>query len=106
LRGDPPKGEEKWTACEGGFSYASDLVTYIRNKYGDHFCIGVAGYPETHLEAESSEKDIQNLKHKIDCGADLIITQLFYDNEKYLSFVQKCRDIGIQVPIIPGIMPI
>ena len=90
LRGDPPKGEEKWTACDGGFSNACDLIKYIRGKYNDHFCIGVAGYPETHLEAESPEKDIEYLKHKVDCGADLIITQLFYDNNKFLDFVDKC----------------
>lgn len=106
LRGDPPKGEEKWTACDGGFLNACDLVKYIRGKYNDHFCIGVAGYPETHLEAESPEKDIEYLKYKVDCGADLIITQLFYDNNKFLDFVDWCWEKGINVPIIPGIMPI
>lgn len=74
LRGDPPKGEERWTAVEGGFKNASDLVRYIRKNYGDYFCIAVAGYPETHLEAVSPEKDLEYLKDKIDAGSDLIIT--------------------------------
>lgn len=90
LRGDPPKGEIRWTATEGGLNYAADLVKYIRKNYGDHFCICVAGYPETHLEAENAEKDIEHLKLKIDSGADLVITQLFYDNQKYFDFVSKC----------------
>lgn len=106
LRGDPPKGEERWTAVEGGFKNAADLVRYIRKSYGDHFCICVAGYPETHLEAENPEKDLEYLKQKIEAGSDLIITQLFYDTQKFFDFVQRCRNIGITVPIIPGIMPI
>lgn len=106
LRGDPPKGEEKWTSCEGGFEYASDLVAYIRKQYDDYFCIAVAGYPETHLEAESEESDIQNLKKKVDAGADLIITQLFYDTQKFLDYQAKVKDVGVDVPVIPGIMPI
>lgn len=106
LRGDPPKGEERWTAVEGGFKNAADLVRYIWKNYGDHFCICVAGYPETHLDAESSEMDLEYLKQKIEAGSDLIITQLFYDTKIFLDFVQKCWNIGITVPIIPGIMPI
>lgn len=106
LRGDPPAGEEKWTSCEGGFEYASDLVKYIKEKHGDEFCIAVAGYPETHLEAESAEADIKHLKTKVDAGADLVITQLFYDTDLYLDYVKRANEAGVSVPIIPGIMPI
>jgi len=105
LRGDPPRGEQ-WKQVAGGFAHASDLVSYVRKEYGDWFCIGVAGYPERHVDCESYEKDIQNLKLKVDAGADLIITQLFYDAKVFLKFVKDCRDIGIKVPILPGLMPI
>jgi methylenetetrahydrofolate reductase (NADPH) len=106
LRGDPPKQSNEWTQCEGGFSHAVDLVRYIRLKYDNFFCIGVAGYPEGHTDSESLEKDMQYLKQKVDAGADLIVTQLFYDTDKFLSFVEKARTMGIDCPIIPGIMPI
>lgn len=106
LRGDPPAGEEKWTSCEGGFEYAADLVKYIKSKHGDEFCIAVAGYPETHLEATSAEDDIQHLKTKVDAGADLVITQLFYDTDLYLDYVKRAQEAGVSIPIIPGIMPI
>ncbi len=87
-------------------SYATDLVRFIRAEFGDYFCICVSGYPEGHLECTSLEDDLQRLKEKVDAGADFIITQLFYDVQLFLDFVRKCRDIGIAVPIIPGIMPI
>ncbi len=87
-------------------SYATDLVRFIRAEFGDYFCICVSGYPEGHLECASLEDDLQRLKEKVDAGADFIITQLFYDVQLFLDFVRKCRDIGIAVPIIPGIMPI
>ena len=115
LRGDPPKGEEKWQATEGGFNNAVDLVKYIRSTYGNYFGISVAGYPEGHIDwfkdsAEISKddywKDMQYLKDKVDAGADCIITQLFYDVDIYLQWVKDCRTVGINVPIIPGIMPI
>jgi methylenetetrahydrofolate reductase (NADPH) len=117
LRGDPPHGQEKWAAVEGGFNNAVDLVRYVREQHGDWFGISVAGYPEGHIdwfkEGEVSEiaredymKDLQYLKDKVEAGADCIITQLFYDVDLYLKWVQDCRDIGISVPIIPGIMPI
>eukprot|EP00276_Gloeochaete_wittrockiana_P005145 CAMPEP_0184655738 /NCGR_PEP_ID=MMETSP0308-20130426/14383_1 /TAXON_ID=38269 /ORGANISM="Gloeochaete witrockiana, Strain SAG 46.84" /LENGTH=592 /DNA_ID=CAMNT_0027092455 /DNA_START=195 /DNA_END=1973 /DNA_ORIENTATION=+ len=106
LRGDPPVGQERWTAVEGGLSYACDLVKLIRKHYGDYFGIGVAGYPEAHLEATSYEEDLKYLKEKVDAGADFIITQLFYDTDGFLKYVQDCRNLGIKVPIIPGIMPI
>ncbi|KAL1925667.1 uncharacterized protein VTP21DRAFT_550 [Calcarisporiella thermophila] len=106
LRGDPPRGQEEWTACEGGFSYAVDLVRYIREKYGDYFCIGVAGYPEGHINNPDKEADLRYLKEKVDAGADFIITQLFFDTDIFLEFVDRCRAIGITCPIIPGILPI
>lgn len=154
LRGDPPKGKDDWEKCESGFSCALDLVKHIRAKYGDYFCISVAGYPEGHPtvikpveggesglknlsaserarlvvieEDGQSEKDSEKmstttksyfvcsdadfkeellyLKRKVDAGADLIITQMFFDPQVFLNFVKACRAIGIDVPIIPGIM--
>ena len=80
LRGDPPRGATDWVAVENGFNYAVDLVKFIREEYGDFFCIIVAGYPEVHLEATNREDDIRHLKEKVDAGADFIITQLFFDN--------------------------
>jgi methylenetetrahydrofolate reductase (NADPH) len=110
LRGDPPgyleKGGEGFKQCEGGFAYATDLVKYIRAEYGDYFCVAVAGYPEGHLEATSFDDDMKYLKEKVDAGADLIVTQLFYDNASFLSYVDKCKAMGITIPILPGIMPI
>merc|ERR1719355_325302 len=112
LRGDPPghleKGDqsEGFKQCEGGFAYATDLVKYIRAEFGDYFCIAVAGYPEGHLEATSFDDDMKHLKTKVDAGADLIVTQLFYDNSTFLDYVDKCRKMGITIPILPGIMPI
>lgn len=74
LRGDPPRGATDWIPIENGFNYACDLVKFIREKYGDYFCIGVAGYPETHLQATNREDDIRHLKEKVDAGSDFIIT--------------------------------
>lgn len=105
LRGDPPKGEE-WKQVEGGFAHAADLVKYIRQKHGDWFCIGVAAYPEKHVDCDTYENDLLHLKAKIDAGADYIITQLCYTAEAYLKFIKDCRNLGINVPILPGIMPI
>jgi len=105
LRGDPPRGEE-WKQIEGGFGNAVDLVKYIRKYFGNHFGICVGGYPEGHLDSTDKEEDLKYLKTKVDAGADLIITQLFYDTSIFLDFVRRCREIGITVPIIPGIMPI
>ena len=81
-------------------------MKFIKEKYGDYFCIGVAGYPEVHLTATSRDADIQFLKEKVEAGADFIITQLFYDNSTFLEWVQDCRRVGITCPIIPGVMPI
>ncbi|KAI9308174.1 methylenetetrahydrofolate reductase [Cunninghamella echinulata] len=106
LRGDPPHGQDKWESCEGGFNNAIDLVKYIREKYGDYFGIAVAGHPEGHIDNPSKEDDLKHLKAKVDAGADLIVTQLFYDVDMFLDFVKKCRDIGITCPILPGVFPI
>ena len=105
LRGDPPAGKE-WTKTEDGFANAVDLVKFIRKEYGDYFGIGVAGYPEGHIEAESYEKDMQYLKEKCDAGADFIVTQLFYNVDHFFKWEKDCRAAGIEVPIVPGIMPI
>jgi methylenetetrahydrofolate reductase (NADPH) len=104
LRGDPPKGETVFVKTEGGFGYASELVTFIKGRGG--FCIAGACYPEKHPEAASLEADLQNLKRKVDAGAEFLITNLFFDNADYFDLVKRARAIGIDVPIIAGIMPI
>ena len=106
LRGDPPRGQTNWTKCDNGFSYAVDLVKYIRQEYGDYFCISVAGYPEGHIDNPDKDADLKYLKAKIDAGADYIVTQLFYDVDMFLDWVKKLRAMGITCPILPGIMPI
>ena len=105
LRGDPPKGESSFKAVPGGLSYGSDLVSLIRDNFPD-FGIGVGGYPEKHPEAESAEIDLQNLKIKVDAGADFITTQLFFNNSVYHDFVERCRNAGIEIPILPGLLPV
>lgn len=105
LRGDPPKGETAFTAVEGGFSYANQLVEFIRKEFSD-MGIAVAGYPETHVEAPSPEQDLANLMNKVDAGADVVITQLFYDNADFFSFRDRCVGLGIKVPIVPGLLPV
>jgi len=104
LRGDPPRGETQFEPHPDGFRYADELVRHIRA--GWNFCLGVAGYPEGHPETPDKEKDLDNLKRKIDSGADFIVTQLFFKNEDFFQFLDRARARGIQVPIIPGIMPI
>ncbi|KAI8919596.1 methylenetetrahydrofolate reductase-domain-containing protein [Entophlyctis helioformis] len=106
LRGDPPRGQEHWTKVETGFSYAADLVRYIRETYGDYFCIGVAAYPEGHIENPDKEADLRHLKDKCDAGADYIVTQLFLDVDNYINWVKRVREMGVTIPILPGIMPI
>ena len=106
LRGDPPEGASHWENNYSGFNNGVDLVKYIRKEFGDIFFIGVGGYPETHQEQKDSDLDISFLKEKVDAGADIIVTQLFYDVEKFLLFRDKCFSAGINVPIVPGIMPI
>lgn len=140
LRGDPPVGQDKWEATEGGFECALDLVAFIREEYGDYFCLSVAGYPEGHpdtivhvgdderalsasertrckvvVEADgtkkvyvcpdaSFEKEMDYVKRKVDAGADVIITQMFFDASTYGAFLNECRGRGIDVPVVPGIM--
>jgi len=138
LRGDPPKGEEKWVALEGGFTCALDLIKYIKKKYGNYFCLSCAGYPEGHPNAitdvdeaeletlsvtekhrlvrlngkymvcrdKDFAQEIAYLKKKVDAGAEIIVTQLFYDVKAFAAFVKTCREVGIIVPILPGIMPV
>jgi len=103
VRGDPPHDTEFQPHAES-FSYASELVAFIRPKYD--FCLGVAGYPEGHIEATSLEKDIKYLKMKVDYGAEYIITNYCYDNRFYFDFVDRCLTAGIKIPILPGIMPV
>ena len=104
LRGDPAKGQTKFVRTEGGFAYASELVQFIRSRYS--FCLAGACYPEVHLEAENAERDLDNLKRKVDAGVDFLITQLFFDNSDYFAFLERARDRGIELPVIAGIMPI
>lgn len=106
LRGDPPKGSETFQAVEGGLKFANELVELIQSKFPGQFGIAVAGYPEVHQEAASAKSDLDNLKRKVDAGADIVITQLFYDNDDFYRFCDKCQAIGINVPIVPGILPV
>ncbi|KAF9526957.1 methylenetetrahydrofolate reductase-domain-containing protein [Crepidotus variabilis] len=109
LRGDPPRGEEEWIASDSRFTRAIDLVSYIRSvpEYASWFCIGVAGYPDGHPDSYVDEDtEIMRLKEKVDAGANFIVTQLFYDADKFLSWYKKLRQKGIKVPVLPGIMPI
>jgi methylenetetrahydrofolate reductase (NADPH) len=119
LRGDAMSHQRYFEPCKDGHKYASELVNQIQSlnkgKYlhdvveANHkadFCIGVAGYPEKHLESPSLQTDLKRLKEKIDAGADYVVTQMFFNNQKYFEFVDAARKIGITVPIIPGIKPI
>ena len=119
LRGDAMKQEKFFSATKNGNNFASELVAQIKNlnkgkylheiietPYNSDFCIGVAGYPEKHLEAPSMDADLRRLKEKVAAGADYVVTQMFFDNKKYFDFVDKARAIGIKVPIIPGIKPV
>ena len=105
LRGDPPQGEHEFRPVAGGFSYANELVAFIRGEFAD-MGIAVGGYPETHQEASSPEADLENLKRKVDAGADVVITQLFYHNADYFRFREQCDRTGISVPIVPGLLPV
>jgi methylenetetrahydrofolate reductase (NADPH) len=104
LRGDPPKGEEQFTAASGGFSYAVDLIAMLERDFS--FSIGAAAYPEKHLEAESLDADIANAVRKVRAGAEFLVTQLFFENDAYFSYVYRLREAGVDVPVLPGIMPI
>jgi methylenetetrahydrofolate reductase (NADPH) len=105
LRGDPPKGESQFKPVEGGLQYANELVSLLRSEFPD-FGIAVAGYPEIHQESPDATTDLQNLVRKVDSGADLVITQLFYDNADFFRFRERCLAAGIKVPIVPGLLPV
>ena len=104
LRGDPPRGEDEWKPTEGGLSYSRELIELIREEYD--FSIGAACFPEVHIHAADADSDLRYCKEKVDAGARFLITQLFFDNQCYYDFVARARELGIDVPIIPGIMPI
>ena len=106
LRGDPPKGEQAFQYTEGGFRYANELASFIREQYAGKLCIGGACYPEKHVESVNPAVDLANLKRKVRDGAQFVVSQLFFDNRRYFEFVDYARDNGVDVPIIPGIMPI
>ncbi|MDX1946937.1 MAG: methylenetetrahydrofolate reductase [NAD(P)H] [Pirellulaceae bacterium] len=105
LRGDPPKGEAAFQQTAGGLRYACELVQLIRAEFPT-FGIAVAGYPETHQEAISPQADLENLQRKVAAGGHCVITQLFYDNADFFRFEGRCRELGIKVPIVPGILPV
>lgn len=105
LRGDAPKGQDSFQATAGGFRYANQLVELIDKEFPD-FSQLVAGYPETHREAVSAEIDLENLQRKVDAGADAVVTQLFFENQDFFRFRDRCEARGITVPIIPGILPV
>jgi methylenetetrahydrofolate reductase (NADPH) len=119
LRGDPPKGMKSFIPEPDGHAHTLELVEQIanmnkgiylekstQNPKPTDFCIGVAGYPEKHIEAPNMDNDIKFLKKKVDAGAEYIVTQMFFDNKKYFDFVERCRNAGINVPIVPGVKPI
>ena len=104
LRGDPPRGETEWRPHPGGLHYSVELIELMRTRFD--FCIGAACFPEVHPEAKGSTQDLDYAKRKVDAGASFLITQLFFDNELYFDFAEAARGAGIDVPLIPGIMPI
>jgi len=105
LRGDPPRGETAFQPVAGGFRYANELVAFIRREL-PQLGIAVGGYPETHQEAPSPDADLENLKRKVDAGADVVITQLFYNNDDFFRFRERCDAAGIRIPIVPGLLPV
>jgi methylenetetrahydrofolate reductase (NADPH) len=105
LRGDPPRGQPDFRPVAGGLRYANELVALIRERF-PAFSIAVAGYPETHQEAPTPQADLENLKRKVDSGADVVITQLFYRNADFFRFRDACTALGIAVPIVPGLLPV
>lgn len=105
LRGDPPRGESSFQPVVGGYCYANELVSLIRNEF-PQFGVAVAGYPEKHQEAASEEADLENLKRKVAAGADVVITQLFYHNADFFRFRERCGRAGIERPLVPGVLPV
>jgi methylenetetrahydrofolate reductase (NADPH) len=104
LRGDPPRGESRWQPHPGGLRYSVELIRLIKERFD--FCVGAACFPEIHLDAPDRASDLQYAREKVEAGADFLITQLFFDNELCFAYVEEARSAGIDVPIIPGIMPI
>ena len=108
LRGDLPEGApdaDPWVPGAGGLRYANELVAFLRENF-PHFGVGVAGYPEKHPECPDPETDLANLKRKVDAGADAVFTQLFFDNAHFLRWRDACGEAGIDVPVVPGVMPV
>lgn len=104
LGGDPPRDQPDYHPAPGSFVHANELVAFVRSRWS--FCVGAACYPETHPRAPSPEQDLANLVRKVRAGVDFLITQLFFDNQDYFDFVARARAAGIEVPIVPGIMPV
>lgn len=105
LRGDPPAGEKHFVPPAEGFAHANELIRFIRSSHPD-FCIGGAAYPEKHIEAATLDEDLGNIVKKVQAGADFLVTQMFFDNSRFFAFVERAHSLGVQVPVIPGIMPI
>ena len=103
LRGDPPAGQATFERTAGGFSYAADLVGFIRKRFGGKLCLGGAGNPEGHVECRDLDQDVAHLKAKVDAGLDFVVTQLFFDNRVYFDFVKRARAAGITRPDRPGV---
>ncbi|MBI1369056.1 MAG: methylenetetrahydrofolate reductase [NAD(P)H] [Planctomycetes bacterium] len=106
LRGDAPADQSTFTPHPEGLRYAGELVGLIRKRFGDAFGIAVAGYPEGHTDTRCKLTDLDHLKRKVDAGADVVVTQLFFDNRDFYDFVERCQIVGIRVPVVAGIMPI
>ncbi|MGH7174722.1 MAG: methylenetetrahydrofolate reductase [NAD(P)H] [Gemmataceae bacterium] len=106
LRGDPPRGETAFVAASDGYGHGNELVAHIRRRHGDGFGLAVAGYPEKHLESLDRASDLRHFTNKVNAGADIVITQLFYDNVDFFSFVDAARALGVTRPIIPGLLPV
>ncbi len=104
LRGDPPRGEATWRPHPGGLSYSVELIRLLKERFD--FCVGAAGFPEVHLDAPDRASDLRYAKEKVEAGAEFLISQMFFHNEVYFDYVEAAREVGIEVPIIPGIMPI
>lgn len=104
LRGDPPQGDDRFSATDGGFRYATDLIALLSEEFA--FCIGAGAYPEKHPEAEDHDADVRVAAAKVAAGAEFLVTQFFFDNDDYFTYAERARNAGVTVPIVPGIMPI